>query len=78
MRLTSKGQVTVPLAIRRKLGLEPGTQVEFDIVGGAVRMRKAERQDRGATLIARMREAGRRAGKPRLTTDQILALSRGE
>ena len=78
MRLTSKGQVTIPLAIRRKLGLGPGTQVEFDIVSGAVRMRKAEQQDRGAALIERMRAAGRRAGRPRLTTDQILALTRGE
>lgn len=78
MRLTSKGQVTIPLAIRRKLGLGPGTRVEFDIVGGAVRMRKAEQQDRGAALIERMRAAGRRAGRPRLTTDQILALTRGE
>ena len=78
MRLTSKGQITIPLDIRQKLGLEPGTRVEFDIVGGTVRMRKAERQDRGATLVARMRDAGRRAGRPRLTTDQILALTRGE
>jgi AbrB family looped-hinge helix DNA binding protein len=76
--LTSKGQITIPLEIRRKLGLEPGTQVEFDVVGGAVRMRKAEQQDRGGILVARMREAGRRAGRPRLTTDQILALTRGE
>ncbi len=78
MRLTSKGQVTIPLEIRRQLGLEPGTHVEFDVVAGTVRMRKADKQDRGATLIARMREAGRRAGRPRLTTDQILALTRGE
>lgn len=78
MRLTSKGQITIPLEIRRKLGLEPGTHVEFDIVAGTVRLRKAQRQDRGATLVARMREAGRRAGRPRLTTDEILALTRGE
>ena len=78
MRLTTKGQVTIPLDIRRKLGLEPGTRVEFDIVGGTVRLRKAEQQDRGATLVARMRAAGRRAGRTRLTTDQILALTRGE
>lgn len=78
MRLTSKGQVTIPLEIRRRLGLEPGTRVEFDIAGGAVRMRKAEQQDRGTLLIERMRDAGRRAGRSRLSTDQILALTRGE
>jgi AbrB family looped-hinge helix DNA binding protein len=78
MRLTSKGQVTIPLDIRRALGLEPGTAVQFDIVGASVRIRKAERQNRGEALVARMRAAGRRAGRPRLTTDEILALTRGE
>ena len=78
MTLTSKGQVTIPLEIRRTLGLLPGTAVEFDIVGNSVRIRKAGDQRRGAGLIGRMREAGRRAAGPRMTTDQILALTRGD
>ena len=78
MTLTSKGQVTIPQEIREKLGLLPGTRVVFDVVGDSIRIRKAEKQDRGADLLARMREAGKRAGTPRLTTDQILALTRGE
>jgi AbrB family looped-hinge helix DNA binding protein len=78
MTLTSKGQVTIPQEIREKLGLRPGTLVEFDIVGNSVRIRKAQTQDRGAELIAMMRAAGRRAGRPKLTTDQIMALTRGE
>ncbi|MDH3405266.1 MAG: AbrB/MazE/SpoVT family DNA-binding domain-containing protein [Acidobacteriota bacterium] len=28
--LTSKGQITIPAAIRRRLGLEPGQVLEFD------------------------------------------------
>jgi AbrB family looped-hinge helix DNA binding protein len=28
--LTSKGQITIPTAIRRRLGLQPGQQLEFD------------------------------------------------
>lgn len=28
--LTSKGQITIPRAIRRRLGLEPGQILEFD------------------------------------------------
>jgi AbrB family looped-hinge helix DNA binding protein len=78
MTLTTKGQVTIPQDIREKLGLLPGTRVVFDIVGNSVRIRKADQQRRGATLIARMRAAGRRAGRPRLTTDEIMALTRGE
>jgi len=29
--LTSKGQVAIPAALRRKLGLEPGDQIEFEL-----------------------------------------------
>lgn len=74
MRLTSKGQVTIPLAIRERLGLLPNTEVEFEIDGDAVRVRKAARtRRRGRALIARMRGTATK----RLTTDQILALTRG-
>jgi AbrB family looped-hinge helix DNA binding protein len=74
MRLTSKGQVTIPQHIREKLGLRPGVKVEFDIVGETVRIRRAKDQDIGRRLVEHMR--GRGTG--RLTTDQIMALTRGE
>ena len=72
MRLTSKGQVTIPLEIREQLGLMPHTEVEFEIDGDAVRMRKARQARRGADLIRRMRGTATR----RLSTDEILALTR--
>jgi len=73
MRMTSKGQVTIPEEIRDQLGLLPHTEVEFEIDGDAVRIRPARRStSRGDGLIARMR--GTAAG--RLTTDQIMALTR--
>lgn len=78
MTLTSKGQVTIPIEIREALGLLPGTAVEFDVVGNSVRIRKAGEQQRGAALIGRMRAAARQAAGPRMTTDEILALTRGE
>jgi AbrB family looped-hinge helix DNA binding protein len=74
MRLTSKGQVTIPIEIRERLGLFPNTEVEFEVDGDAVRVRKARQsRRRGRDLIERMR--GR--GASRLTTDEILALTRG-
>jgi AbrB family looped-hinge helix DNA binding protein len=77
MRITSKGQVTIPQDIREKLGLLPNTEVEFEIDGNAVRLRKAAALDRrlarGRALIEHMR--GR--GTSRLTTDQIMKLTRG-
>jgi AbrB family looped-hinge helix DNA binding protein len=73
MRITSKGQVTIPQDIRERLGLLPNSEVEFELEGDSVRLRKSRRSGRGAALVARMR--GR--ATTRLTTDQILSLTRG-
>lgn len=77
MRITSKGQVTIPQAIREKIGLLPNTEVEFEVVGKGVRITRArnkKRRGRGELLVARMR--GR--GDIKMTTDEIMALTRGE
>jgi AbrB family looped-hinge helix DNA binding protein len=75
MRVTSKGQVTIPVEIRERLGLLPNSEVEFVVEGSAVRLRKARgRQGRGRSLVAHLRGRGR----GRLSTDEILALTRGE
>ena len=73
MRLTSKGQVTIPQEIRERLGLLPHTEVEFEVDGDAVRLRPARRtRSRGDALVARIRGTA----SERLTTDQIMALTR--
>ena len=74
MRLTAKGQVTIPLEIREQLGLLPYTEVEFEVEGDAVKVRKAARpaRSRGRQLVERLRGRSTR----RLTTDQILSLTR--
>jgi len=75
MRITTKGQVTIPLAIREKLGLLPHCEVVFEIDGDSVRIRKARgKKTRGQKLLELMR----RAPKPRFTTDELMALTRGE
>lgn len=74
MRVTSKGQVTIPLKIRRRLGLLPQSEVVFDVVGNSARIRKAAGSSgRGSALVAHMR--GR--ATTRLSTEEILALTRG-
>ena len=75
MRITSKGQVTIPADIRERAGLLPNTEVDFEFDGKTVlivKARKAAREGRGAKLIAHLR--GR--GDIKMTTDQILALTR--
>lgn len=74
MKITTKGQVTIPIEIRERLGLLPHTEVEFEVVNGWVRMQKAEGSNRGHRLVEHMR--GR--GDVHMTTDEIMALTRGE
>ena len=76
MRITSKGQVTIPQAMREELGLLPNTEVEFAVDGPAVRITKArpvKRVSRGANVVARLRDHGRGVV---MTTDEIMALTR--
>ena len=76
MRITSKGQVTIPIEIRERLGLLPNTEVRFEVEGNAVRIVREESPSgsRGKRLIDRMR--GRATA--RMSTEEILALTRGE
>ena len=80
MRMTVKGQVTIPAPVRRALHLRPGDQVRFRREGERVIVEK----DEGETSEAKLREfdawlerfAGSAAGCP-WTTDEILDMTRG-
>jgi AbrB family looped-hinge helix DNA binding protein len=77
MRITSKGQVTIPADIREKAGLLPQTEVEFRFDGKVVSIVRAQNRKsdgRGARLVAHLR--GR--GDVVMTTDAIMALTRDE
>ncbi len=74
MRITSKGQVTIPIEIREKLGLLPNTEVEFHVAGDAVRIKKAQKTRRRGTLIV---DHLRGRATTRMSTDEILALTQG-
>lgn len=80
MKITPKGQVTIPIEIREKLGFLPHSEVEFEIVGETVRIRKARNANangegrRRESLVARLRGKG----SVGLTTDETLALTRGD
>jgi antitoxin PrlF len=74
MRITDKGQVTIPVGIRRSVGLLPNTDVEFVVSGKDVVLRRSSKRRRGGKLLARMRGRATR----RLSTDQIMALTRGD
>jgi AbrB family looped-hinge helix DNA binding protein len=74
MKVTTKGQVTIPLDIRELLGIRPGMDVAFLAKGKTVRIVPARgAAGRGKRVVARLR--GRASS--RLSTDQIMALTRG-
>lgn len=76
MRVTSKGQVTIPLEIRRKAGITPNSEVEFEFRNNVILIKKGRKdKSRGEKLIEKMRLA-----RPinKMTTDEIMALTRGE
>ena len=77
VRITSKGQVTIPQELRERFGLLPNTEVEFVATpdGKELRLMKSSKpSDRGCALVERMR--GRGAGK--LSTDELLKLMRSD
>ena len=74
MRITSKGQVTIPIEVRQRLGFLPNTEVQFKIRGNeAVIQRVKGARTRGQKLIEHMRGSGDSG----MTTDEIMALTRG-
>lgn len=72
MRITTKGQVTIPQDIRERLGLLPYSEVTFEIDGDSVRIRKARGATRGSAIVARLRGSATRT----MTTDEIMSLTR--
>ena len=73
MRITTKGQVTIPQEVRERLGMMPGTEVDFIVKGDSVRIvktgNKTNKLTRGERLVERI--AGSGTANLDLTTDQI-------
>jgi AbrB family looped-hinge helix DNA binding protein len=77
MRITSKGQVTIPADIRERTRLLPHTEVEFEFDGKVVRIVRAEARNkhgRGARFVAHLRGRADVA----MSTDDIMALTRDD
>jgi AbrB family looped-hinge helix DNA binding protein len=77
MRITSKGQVTIPQDLRERFGLLPNTEVEFvptDDGRGLRLLKSAKSSGRGRALVERLR--GR--GTSRHSTDELLKMMRSE
>ena len=85
MRITSKGQVTIPQDIRERAGLLPHTEVAFEYSGGQVLLRRSGAAGSGAKYSARIRAAVEKArgsaNEPMFkgwNTERIMAFLRPE
>ncbi len=78
MRVTSKGQVTIPIELRRKYGIGPGADVEF-VEGdrGPVLRLCAVPPLAPGDLVRALRRA-RTHVTHRFTTDEVMELMRGK
>lgn len=72
MRITTKGQVTIPQHIREKLGITPATEVEFVEEKGKVYIIKRPGTSKSSRRFRKLRGVA----TVRMTTDEILALTR--
>ena len=72
--VTSKGQVTIPKPVRDLLGVGPGSRVEFRrATDGSIVIEKVDAMSQPSRLASLVGIAG-----PGLSTDEIMAITRGD
>ncbi len=72
--VTSKGQITLPKAVRDLLDIGPGSIVDFERApDGRIVLVKVEEHVRPSRFARLLGHAG-----PGLSTDEIMAMTRGE
>ena len=78
MKVTAKGQVTIPKAIRDLLGIEPGSKVAFALAADGV-VTLSKRDEHHASRGQPNRFAALRGSSSSgMSTDEIMSLMRGE
>lgn len=68
-RVAERGQVTIPQALRRKLGIRPGTVLDFEIKGSSLVAIKADQRDAVEEVYGCLGQ---------MNTDQMIGELRGE
>jgi AbrB family looped-hinge helix DNA binding protein len=75
MRVTTKGQVTIPLEIRKRLNITPASEVQFIVEeDDRVYIEKVKNEGGGASRFSKLRGIA----TVKMSTDEIMALTRTE
>jgi AbrB family looped-hinge helix DNA binding protein len=74
MRVTVKGQVTIPQEIREKLGITPAVEIDFVEEKGRIYLVKKAGDSKKNQRFRRLRGIA----DVKMTTDEIMALTRGD
>ncbi len=78
MKVTIKGQVTIPIALRERFGLNPGTEVEFVATDGTLQMKPRKRTRKTVSAFDHWLAKAAGSARKGMTTDEIMAMTRGE
>ena len=72
MKIDTDGKITIPLKVQEQLGFKPGTEVQLEVMGDTLQIRKPKVSNRGTKLIAAIRGKATSG----LTTNDIIHLTR--
>lgn len=78
MKVTIKGQVTIPQAMRERFNLLPGAEVEFISGKNALEIRAIDKKNSPSSQFDQWLNHAAGSARPGITTDAHLAITRGE
>lgn len=76
MKVTVKGQVTIPQALRKRYGFTPGAEVEFVAGPEGVQLRARRKRRRAASRFDVWLSKATGSATSHMTTDELMSLTR--